>query len=162
MSSLWTLWWFGSSSPQCSMVPYAYLVSGDFTIPGNYRKATLCIKGILAALERAKQLPSKAISSLELADSTALLEAGMEGVFIGCAAAGTCKKMPSNHLSIERGSGVTRWMQRGSDGGWTEIPRIMQRGRMEGRTEMTAEMVRDRTDAVGVGRGRIKRARILQ
>ena len=24
----------------------------------------------------------------------------MEGVFIGCAAAGTCKKMPSNHLSM--------------------------------------------------------------
>ena len=52
---------------------------------------------------------------------------------------------------------MTRWMQRGSDGGWTEMPRIMQRGRTESRTEMTAEMVRDRTDAVGVGHGRIKK-----
>ena len=58
---------------------------------------------------------------------------------------------------LERGSEVTRWMQRGSDGGWTEMPRIMQRGRTEGRTEMTAEMVRGRTDAAGVGHGRIKK-----
>ena len=41
--------------------------------------------------------------------------------------------------------------------GWTEMPRIMQRGRTEGRTEMTAEMVRGRTDAAGVGHGRIKK-----
>ena len=42
---------------------------------------------------------------------------------------------------------------RGMDG----KPRIMQRGRVEGRTEMTAEMVRGRTDAAGVGHGRIKK-----
>ena len=41
--------------------------------------------------------------------------------------------------------------------GWTEMPRIMQRGRTESRTEMTAEMVRGRTDAAGVGHGRIKK-----